>query len=695
VAELHPSSLSVLLFRALHEWESRRSIFDLKEQSFWRASEARDLSVQFHGERAENAAGPAAGPQSQLIQNIVLSWLAGGRVIELKTVQVDDHLEIPRPCIDARTLGYNIEWSQELRVEQSLTEYVGAWMALGILNEELQLGEMPLFDMSVGYDLAGIKTDKVKRFIRGMMDARATIESLKKTLTGPLAKYRDLDFSPKIASCITLSTFHGCPPGEIEAICEFLLKEMGTHVVIKMNPTQLGFEDVQKTVNEDLGYKHVVLDKSAFDHDLQWPEAQQLVERLGSLADSRGLTLGVKYSNTLVVENQDDFFSLPTMYLSGAALHVLAIRLASRFRDRFQNRFGISFSAGIERANFSDAVLSGLAPVTSCTDLLRAGGYGRMKGYLNSLNQRLTALGAQTVEEGILGNGLDQGVVFSDGALSKAQQDALAAAWQNRGALAVSEVLESVGLSDKLSTLSEQSSAHHLRCYAKQVTADPRYHYSKNSKAPRKIGKTLKLFDCINCDKCIGVCPNNANFALDTEGFLREECPILAVGENGVVNLEKSERYQVVEQHQIANYADFCNECGNCDVFCPEDGGPYIVKPRFFKDRSTFLESPTLDGFWFQRDDHQLIMEGRMSGRVHRLIEQDGRPDIFDDGDISCEIAPDTGDVLGQRAFFKAKPGHELPLWRYHAMKLLRRGVLGDGGANPVSAHVFAKGFLS
>ncbi|MDF1663668.1 MAG: glutamate synthase, partial [Planctomycetota bacterium] len=132
MAELHPSSLSVLLFRAFHEWRERRSIFDLKERNFWRPNAARDLSVSFHGERAETAAGPAAGPQSQLIQNIILSWLAGGRVIELKTVQVDDRLEIPRPCIDARTLGYNIEWSQELRVEQSLREYVGAWMALRI-----------------------------------------------------------------------------------------------------------------------------------------------------------------------------------------------------------------------------------------------------------------------------------------------------------------------------------------------------------------------------------------------------------------------------------------------------------------------------------------------------------------------------------------------------------------------------------
>lgn len=691
MAELHPSSLSVLLFRALHEWKERRSIFDLKDRNFWRANDARDLSVSFHGERAETAAGPAAGPQSQLIQNIILSWLAGGRVIELKTVQVDDRLEIPRPCIDARMLGYNIEWSQELRVEQSLREYVGAWMALRILNEELQLGELPLFDMSVGYDLAGIQTDKVKRFIHGLMDASPTIEALKNELTGPLAKYRDLDFQPKIANCITLSTFHGCPPEEIEAICEFLLRDMGVHVVVKMNPTQLGYDAVREMVNEILGYKHVVLDKSAFDHDLGWDEAQGLVQRLGSVAKQQDLTVGVKYSNTLVVENKDNFFSLPTMYLSGAALHVLAIKLAARFRSRFKHDYGISFSAGIDRSNFTDAVLSGLSPVTSCTDLLRAGGYGRMQGYLKALEQRMDKLGAQSVPEAILAQALETNTGFEPGLLEPEQRRSLQAAWTHRGENTLKEILDDQGLSGSVAELADDASLANLLHYASDIENDPRYHFQKNNKAPRKIGKTLKLFDCINCDKCIGVCPNNANFYLTTHAFLREDTPVVTVVEAGKVEISGTERYQVVESHQLANYADFCNECGNCDVFCPEDGGPYIVKPRFFKDRSTFLESPSLEGFWLEQESGQTIMEGRISGRVHRLIMQAGCPDLFEDGEIHCELDSDSGELLKKRAYFRAKAGHSLPLWRYHAMKLLVDALLADGGSNPVSAEVLSK----
>ena len=99
------------------------------------------LSVRFHGHRASTPLGPAAGPHDQLVQNIVLSWLGGSRIIELKTVQILDELKIPRPCIDVANVGYNVEWSQELRLEQSLREYVGAAMFIEILKASKLLGE--------------------------------------------------------------------------------------------------------------------------------------------------------------------------------------------------------------------------------------------------------------------------------------------------------------------------------------------------------------------------------------------------------------------------------------------------------------------------------------------------------------------------------------------------------------------------
>src|SRR5690242_21946997 len=63
--------------------------------------------------------GVAAGPHSQLAQNIVASWLCGARFIELKTVQIQDEIAVSRPCIDAADEAYNCEWSQELKLEES------------------------------------------------------------------------------------------------------------------------------------------------------------------------------------------------------------------------------------------------------------------------------------------------------------------------------------------------------------------------------------------------------------------------------------------------------------------------------------------------------------------------------------------------------------------------------------------------
>lgn len=637
--ELHPQPLEAHLTRMFAELATRQAIYDLPARRFFKPSPDLDLSVGFRASRAATPAGPAAGPQSQLIQNIVLSWLAGSRVIELKTVQVDDRLIIPRPCIDARTVGYNVEWSQELKVEQSLEEYVAAWMAIRILRAEGVIPFAPgqertLFDMSVGYDLAGIRTKKVSSFVRGMVDATPTIERLRARLAkSEHARFADLDYDPNVAAGITLSTFHGCPADEIEKICAYLLTELGVHVVIKMNPTLLGFEAVTEIVKGELGYTDVELDRHAFDKDLQWSEAQGIVERLEAIAKPRGLTVGVKFSNTLIVKNQDRFFSDPTMYMSGPPLHVLAVQLAARFRARFADRFGISFSAGVDGKNFADLVACDLAPITSCTDLLKAGGYARMTAYLENTEQRLRALGVTT-------------------------RDAF---------------VKKAGIT--------------LESYAAQVRKDPRYRKAANAKAPRKIGSRLWLFDCVSCDKCIQVCPNDANFFVDVKPIAAESTEEVVVVAMGKTEVRKGAPYKFERVHQLANFADFCNDCGNCDVFCPEDGGPYVVKPRFFGSLGSYLEARRMDGFFFEKlAPTGVKMTGRIQGREHTLVRQDGEPDRFEDEGCAVELDPASGRVLSARPFFRAAPGHTLPLWRYIAMRALLEGVAAHGATTPVGA---------
>ena len=191
------------------EFAYQRSIFDLPQAKWYLPPDDAviDLSVPFHDRRAANAAGPASGPHAQMAQNLVLSWLAGGRVMELKTVQINDRLTIPRPCIDATNVGYNVEWSQELLVEQSLDQYVQGAMLIHMLASAPEQFSHPfksidmrpdargtIYDMSIGYDLAGIQSNKVRRFMDGMIDATESIDRLRSSLPPRLRALRELDY---------------------------------------------------------------------------------------------------------------------------------------------------------------------------------------------------------------------------------------------------------------------------------------------------------------------------------------------------------------------------------------------------------------------------------------------------------------------------------------------------------------------
>ena len=546
MAELVPIPLPLLVRRAFLEYEREGKIFDLPKTKFFRGLPGLDLSVAFHGHRASTPLGPAAGPHGQLAQNIVLSWLGGSRIIELKTVQILDELQIPRPCIDAANVGFNVEWSQELTLEQSLHEYVGAAMLLEILKAAKLPGEdIPsetVFDMSLGYNLEGIQSPRVRSWIASMKNAAPVVDELR----AGLGRYRDLLFPTCISDTVSLSTFHGCPAGEIEAIAEFLMGEMGCHVCIKLNPTLLGQAEVAHLLHDVLGYHEIRLHPPAFDNDLHWDEALDLIPRLHRRAAALGRSLSVKFSNTLVVRNHKGIFSDELMYMSGPPLHVLAMTLVKKFREGMREPVAVSFSGGIDAHNFAGAVAMNLVPVTTCTDLLRPGGYGRLVRYIENLGEKMRAAGAANIPE-------------------------------------------------------------FIQRYRPQLDI-ARYHWNRNHGVPRKIGSRLWLYDCINCDKCVPVCPNDANFVYETASAAIEYENFDLFPDH--INRVPGGVLRIVKAHQLANFADACNDCGNCDVFCPEDGGPQNEKPRFFGSLESYLEHAGENGFFVHGD----TIHGKISG---------------------------------------------------------------------------------
>ncbi|HXX78782.1 MAG TPA: hypothetical protein VEI53_09835, partial [Ktedonobacteraceae bacterium] len=411
--DLVPASLNALLKRAFHEPKVQQTIFDLPLKEMYRGPTQVDVSARFHGLPAGTPLGPAAGPHDQLAQNIVLAWLGGSRIIELKTVQILDELVINRPCIDATNIGFNIEWSQELKLHETLQEYVKASMLIDILREENALGvpdpsALPadfyatIFDLSVGYDLKGIQSETVTGFIQQIKHADHLVDQLRSHIPEEYAGYRDYPFKTDLVKTATLSTFHGCPKDEIERICRYLLAEMGLHTIIKLNPVQLGKAKLEHILYDQLGYTHLKVNQKAYDTGLNLQEALDLVERLEPLAKQHNLNIGVKFSNTLEVHNTLGRLPDEVMYLSGQPLHVIAVALLAEWRKAVGTRYPVSFAAGIDRRNVANAVAMGLAPITVCTDLLRPKGYGRQEGYFKDLETAMRKVGASTIPEYIL-----------------------------------------------------------------------------------------------------------------------------------------------------------------------------------------------------------------------------------------------------------------------------------------------------
>ena len=82
------------------EFQCSKTIFGIPSVKFFYKSSPNVIRV--FDETIETPLGPAAGPHAQLAQNIIASYLAGGRFFELKTVQQRDDLTIDKPCIDAQ-----------------------------------------------------------------------------------------------------------------------------------------------------------------------------------------------------------------------------------------------------------------------------------------------------------------------------------------------------------------------------------------------------------------------------------------------------------------------------------------------------------------------------------------------------------------------------------------------------------------
>ncbi|MDA3851649.1 MAG: putative selenate reductase subunit YgfK [Spirochaetaceae bacterium] len=403
---MRPIAFKELVYRMLREYKTSQTIFGIHKNQFYRPRKINEYQV--FNESCALPLGPAAGPHTQLAQNILVSYLCGARFIELKTVQILDTLEIEKPCIDASDEGFNTEWSSEFTLDKAYDEYLKAWILLYLAEGLFSLakrnpGDSFIFNMSVGYDLKGIKNPRVDGFIEGLKDAsnhekfNQYISELQNLLADaqlfsgtavedllPSLQTLPKAISPKICSQLTLSTMHGCPPDEIEKICSYMLTEKKLDTFVKLNPTLLGYPFVSSFI-EQAGFEYVELSQQAFDHDLQYSQAVPMLKRLQEQAKSQGRFFGIKMTNTLGTVNKLGRLPGNEMYMSGRLLFPLSINLASRLAGEFLGDLEISFSGGISLFNIKEVLETGIRPVTLATELLKPGGYGRMTQLAESI----------------------------------------------------------------------------------------------------------------------------------------------------------------------------------------------------------------------------------------------------------------------------------------------------------------------
>jgi putative selenate reductase len=401
----HPISLKLLLQLILNEFDAGRTIFGIPEELFFKPGHNLHLSTELFNQKLHSPLGVAAGPHTQMAQNIVAGWLMGASYIELKTVQTLDEIEVSKPCIDMQDEGYNCEWSQELKIKESFNEYLNAWIIIHILNHKLRNAENigTVFNMSVGYNMQGIINDNVQWFLGKMKycaeELKSKINEIRKIYPG----IDSIDIPVTISNNITLSTMHGCPAGEIEEIAGYLINKCNLYTYIKINPTLLGPGLLKEILNRKLKFKTVVPD-FAFDHDLKYPDAVKIIKSLQTKARKNNLQVGLKLTNTLESLNNRNVFGkdVEMMYMSGRALHPISINLAKKLQQDFNGELLLSFSAGADAFNISEVISCGFKTVTVCSDILKPGGYMRLYQYFENLHESFSTRHSDNIREFII-----------------------------------------------------------------------------------------------------------------------------------------------------------------------------------------------------------------------------------------------------------------------------------------------------
>ena len=186
------------------------------------------------------------------------------------------------------------------------------------------------------------------------------------------------------------------------------------------------------------------------------------------------------------------------------------------------------------------------------------------------------------------------------------------------------------------------------------------------------VAEAERCLDCdLFCSTCVGVCPNLAFFAYETEP-LEVSLPVLEGREGGWIEVARTP-FELSQSVQVAVLADFCNECGNCESFCPTAGAPYRDKPRLYLGDREF-QAEADNAYQLIGDAGEWVIRARFEGATHELsIGEECR---YRASGVVIVFDKETFDVFEA----ECADGERVSLDRCATMFVLGHGLIGSMG---------------
>ncbi len=182
---------------------------------------------------------------------------------------------------------------------------------------------------------------------------------------------------------------------------------------------------------------------------------------------------------------------------------------------------------------------------------------------------------------------------------------------------------------------------------------------------------------CLLCDEvcniCTTVCPNLAfhSFVIEPVKYNLQKVTSF----KGEIKISQSINFEVKQKYQILHLADWCNQCGNCDTFCPSSGAPYLEKPHLYLDRKTFDNEK--DGYFLDMKNEIPVLLCYRENQIYSFIRMNEFFQ-FETDNFTLKLKSESFEIVDVEV--KEKINFEVDLEIAAEMQIILQGALSFYG---------------